>query len=169
MKTRFLLPAVLAAAALSGCQKQADETAVATEAPAEPAIVAQDCPVADESGRVDIAPGLSATILKEGYGRAATMGDYADVNAKLWVYDEAADGGKGQFVWESGDRPFQFQLGQSGLIDGWTMGIECMLVGEQRELIIASDLAYGESGRAPIPPNAAIIYDLELQRLTTPE
>ena len=169
MKTHRLLPAVLTAAALLGCQQQADEQSVSTEAPPEPAVVAKDCPVADDSGRVDIAPGLSATILKKGYGQAAAMGNYADVGAKLWVYDEAADGGKGQFVWESGERPFQFQLGQAGLIDGWTMGIECMLVGEQRELIIAADLAYGERGRAPIPPNAAIIYDLELQRLTSPE
>jgi FKBP-type peptidyl-prolyl cis-trans isomerase FkpA len=168
MKTRLLLPVVLSAAVISGCQQQAEEQVVSAE-PAAPAVAVKDCPVADDNGLVDIAPGLSATILKKGYGQAAAMGDYAEVDAKLWVYDEAAEGGKGQFVWESGERPFQFQLGQAGLIDGWTMGIECMLVGEKRELIIAADLAYGERGRSPIPPNAAIIYDLELQRLTSPE
>ncbi|MCH9694647.1 MAG: FKBP-type peptidyl-prolyl cis-trans isomerase [Gammaproteobacteria bacterium] len=169
MNIRFLVPAVLVAAALSGCQKQADEVSLEAKTSTEAAVVAKDCPVADENGRVEIAPGLTATILKKGYGRSAAMQDYADVAAKLWVYDETADDGKGLFVWESGDSPFQFQLGDSGLIDGWTMGIECMLVGERRELIIAAELAYGERGRAPIPPNAAIIYDLELQRLTSPE
>jgi len=169
MKKQFLFALIFAVVTLSGCQRDADNHAASTTESAEPAAAAKDCPAADDSGHVDIAPGLSATILKTGYGRAAATGDQADVDAKLWVYDEAAEGGKGQFVWESGDQPFRFQLGQSGLIDGWTMGIECMLVGEHRELIIAADLAYGEKGRAPIPPNAAIIYDLKLQRLTAPQ
>jgi FKBP-type peptidyl-prolyl cis-trans isomerase len=49
------------------------------------------------------------------------------------------------------------------------MGVPCMLEGETRELVIAGDLAYGPSGRGNIPPNATLIFTIELLKLTTPE
>ena len=128
-----------------------------------------DCPAVSDGGEVMIKEGLSATILRNGYGREAVMGDDVVVKAKLWVYDESAEGGKGTFVWESGAEGFAFRIGADGFIDGWSPGVACMLLGEKRELIIASELAYGEEGRGPIPPNADIIYDLELIRIAEPE
>ena len=128
-----------------------------------------NCPEADASGNIEIAPGLSARITKHGWGRAAVKGDYADTNVWLWLYDENAEGRHGNFIWESGDKVFQFQLGAGQVIKGWDMGVPCMLEGETRELIVAGDLAYGPAGRDEIPPNATLIFTIELLKLTAPQ
>ena len=123
---------------------------------------AAQCAPADEDGFIRIADGLEATITKKGHGQVAVLGDTVTVRAQLWVVDETAADGKGTFVWDSGPGGFTFELGQGGLIEGWSPGIACMMVGEQRDLLIGSHLAYKEDGRAPIPPNADIFYELEL-------
>lgn len=128
------------------------------------------CPRPDADGRISIRPGLDARILKKGYGRAARSGDDAGVHAVLWLLDENAPGRKGLEVWSSGGvDPFVFRIGQDGFIAGWNPGIECMLLGEKRELVIAPELAYGERGRPPVPPNATLLYELELASLEMPE
>ena len=166
-----LIGLLVAAIALAGCEKKAEEVAAPVEASTGLAAANElaECPAVGEDGKVAIYDGLDATVLRKGYGRAVLLGDQVVVAAKLWVYDEAAEGGKGEFVWEAGPEGFAFQLGDSRFIEGWSPGIACMLVGEKRELIIASELAYGERGRAPIPPNADIIYDLELLKVVEPE
>jgi FKBP-type peptidyl-prolyl cis-trans isomerase len=170
MKRLTLLVTVLVATVLMACRQPAEDAAAVAEVAGGTSIGAAACPVADAAGHVDIAAGLTATILIQGHGRPAAIGDTADVNASLWLYDEAADDNKGNFIWESGAQPFSFELGASGLIRGWNMGVECMLVGEKRDLVIASELAYGESGRAPmVPPNAALFYTLELVSLSAAE
>jgi len=174
MNRIFTLVTIVSAMTLAACSQQAEEVAAdetnaaaATEASA-PAKVA--CPAADESGNIEIAPGLSARIIKTGYGRAAVKGDYADTNVWLWQLDESAEDRHGQFVWESGANVFQFQLGAGQVIKGWDLGVPCMLEGETRELVVASDLAYGEAGRgAAVPPNTALIFTIELLKLTASE
>jgi hypothetical protein len=132
--------------------------------------VAVKCPVADDSGTINIAPGLSARIIENGYGRTAVNGDYADTNVWLWHFDESADDRRGQFVWESGANPFQFQIGSGQAIKGWDLGMPCMRVGETRELVVAPELAYGSAGRgAAVPPNTPLIFKIELVKLTSPE
>ncbi|MEL7186507.1 MAG: FKBP-type peptidyl-prolyl cis-trans isomerase [Pseudomonadota bacterium] len=166
------LPAVLLVLlVINGCGKEEAEVPSLVAALAGPVTAADvaDCPVVADNGKIAISDGLDATVLDNGYGRVALLGDDVVVKAKLWVYDEQAEGGKGAFVWESGPAGFAFQLGADGFIEGWSPGIACMLVGEKRELIIASELAYGERGRAPIPPNADIIYDLELMKVAETE
>lgn len=124
------------------------------------------CPEANAGGVVDIAPGLTATITKKGYGRAAVAGDYADVHTTLWLYDENAEGGRGTEIWASGgQQPFQFQLDAGQVIKGWDLGVACMLIGETRELKISPELGYGERGKPPVPPNATLLFEIELVKL----
>ena len=164
---------MMCATLLAACG-QGDKPEPEAQTPADPASPpvaanhASQCPEADENGRIAIFDGLQATVLDKGYGRVAVLGDNVTVGATLWVYDAAAEGGKGDLVWDAGDDGFSFDIGSTGFIDGWSPGVACMRLGERRALIIASRLAYGEAGRAPIPPNADIIYELELRSILEP-
>jgi len=162
------LPAVFLIAACSQTEQAEvnEEPAVQEETPA---VVATNCPEPDENGVVEIQEGLTATITKTGYGRAAKSKDYADVHTTLWLYDEAAEGGRGQEIWASGGvRPFQFQLDAGQVIKGWDLGVNCMLLGEKRELKIAPELGYGARGKPPVPSNATLLFEIELVNLTSP-
>ncbi|MGI9232792.1 MAG: FKBP-type peptidyl-prolyl cis-trans isomerase [Woeseiaceae bacterium] len=127
------------------------------------------CPEADQNGNVDITSGLTARITHKGYGRRAVGGDHADVHTTLWLYDENAEDGRGTEIWSSGgQQPFQFTLDSGQVIKGWDLGVACMLVGETRELKIAPDLGYGARGKPPVPPNATLLFEIELVNLTAP-
>jgi FKBP-type peptidyl-prolyl cis-trans isomerase FkpA len=82
-----------------------------------------------------------------------------------WLYDEFAKDKKGsQFDSSlSRDKAFVFTLGKRQVIVGWEKGVAGMRVGGKRRLIIPSNMAYGRrgSGRS-IPPNAVLLFDVEL-------
>ena len=168
--SRFIV-VCLAGAFLAACgsDEPATDSAAAPGAGTTAAVDAA-CPQPDENGVVNIQDGLVATIVKSGYGRTAQSKDYADVHTTLWLYDEAAEGGRGQEIWSSGGvQPFQFQLDAGQVIRGWDLGVKCMLVGETRELRIAPELGYGARGKPPVPPNATLLFEIELVKLTSPE
>lgn len=159
--------ALAAAILLSACGKSEEPPAGDTDPDA--AQVAA-CPRPDSDGNVQIQDGLVARITQKGHGRAAVSKDYADVHTTLWLYDEAAEGGRGLEIWASGGtEPFQFQIDSGQVIKGWDLGVTCMLEGEKRELRIAPELGYGERGKHPVPPNATLLFEIELVKLTSPE
>lgn len=159
---------VLGAANLLSACGQAEKPAVEEEAPTP--VAEATCPQPDSEGNIQIQDGLAANITQAGYGRAAANKDYADVHTTLWLFDETAEGGRGTEIWSSGGTdPFQFQLDSGQVIRGWDLGVKCMLVGEKRELRIAPELGYGERGKPPVPPNATLLFEIELVELTAPE
>ncbi|MCA9368626.1 FKBP-type peptidyl-prolyl cis-trans isomerase, partial [Candidatus Kaiserbacteria bacterium] len=58
--------------------------------------------------------------------------------------------------------PFEFTVGKGMVIEGWDKGLVGMQVGGQRALVIPPEMAYGEQGIGPIPPNSTLVFMIEL-------
>ncbi|SER03015.1 FKBP-type peptidyl-prolyl cis-trans isomerase FkpA [Nitrosomonas sp. Nm51] len=100
-----------------------------------------------------------------GEGEEAEVGSAVSVHYTGWLYDENAADNKGKKFDSSHDRktPFSFMLGAGRVIKGWDQGVRGMKVGGQRTLIIPPSMAYGAHGAGRvIPPNATLIFDVEL-------
>jgi FKBP-type peptidyl-prolyl cis-trans isomerase len=100
-----------------------------------------------------------------GTGAEARPGMMVTVHYTGWLYDPAAADKRGAKFDSSRDRnePFEFQLGGGDVIAGWDQGVQGMKVGGTRILTIPSAMGYGARGAgADIPPNAALVFDVEL-------
>lgn len=107
----------------------------------------------------------SATDLRVGTGAEAMAGRAATVNYTGWLYSDTAPGNKGRQFDSSlspGRTPFTFTPGVSSVIQGWHMGVPGMRVGGLRRLVLPPNLAYGASGQGTIPPNATLLFEIEL-------
>ena len=102
---------------------------------------------------------------KIGTGAEAVAGNTVTVHYTGWLFDAAAPDNKGQKFDSSRDRgdPFQFPLGAGRVIAGWDQGVAGMKAGGQRTLVIPPELGYGARGAGGvIPPNATLVFDVEL-------
>jgi FKBP-type peptidyl-prolyl cis-trans isomerase FkpA len=102
---------------------------------------------------------------KTGTGAEATSGKQVSVHYTGWLYDPSKPDRKGTKFDSSRDRnePFSFHLGAGEVIRGWDDGVAGMKVGGQRTLTIPPDLGYGARGAGGvIPPNATLLFDVEL-------
>ena len=96
-----------------------------------------------------------------GDGKRARSGDTVSVRYVGVLFE---NGKEFDSSWKNGGRQtFQFPLGGGQVIPGWDQGILGMREGGRRKLLIPSELAYGAQGFPPdIPPNAALIFDVDL-------
>jgi peptidylprolyl isomerase len=108
------------------------------------------------------ASGLKIIDTKVGTGATPRPGQTCVMNYTGWLYE---NGAKGKKFDSSLDRnqPFEFKIGAHQVIAGWDEGVTTMKVGGKRTLIIPPDLGYGARGAGGvIPPNATLIFDVEL-------
>ena len=102
--------------------------------------------------------GLRYKILQSGDGNKATKGANVSVHYKGQLLDGT--------VFDSSykrKQPLEFSVGIGQVIAGWDEGILLLKVGDKARFVIPSNLAYGESGAGGvIPPNATLIFDVEL-------
>jgi peptidylprolyl isomerase len=116
-----------------------------------------------QSGKtVTTASGLQYIDTKVGTGATPKKNQTVVVHYTGWLYEKGA---KGKKFDSSVDRrePFRFPIGAGRVIPGWDEGVSSMRVGGQRTLIIPPNLGYGARGAGGvIPPNATLIFDVEL-------
>jgi FKBP-type peptidyl-prolyl cis-trans isomerase FkpA/FKBP-type peptidyl-prolyl cis-trans isomerase FklB len=104
------------------------------------------------------ASGLQYKVLKEGKGPSPKKTDTVVVNYK----GSLINGQEFDSSYKRGE-PAEFPV--NAVIPGWTEALQMMKVGEKRELVIPSNLAYGEQGRPGIPPNSVLVFEVELMNI----
>ncbi|MCK5903080.1 MAG: FKBP-type peptidyl-prolyl cis-trans isomerase [Cocleimonas sp.] len=108
---------------------------------------------------------FTKTDVKVGDGATAKTGQNVSVHYTGWLYQPNSAKQHGKKFDSSRDRgtAFVFPLGAGRVIKGWDQGVVGMKVGGQRTLIIPANMAYGSRGAGrDIPPNATLIFDVEL-------
>jgi FKBP-type peptidyl-prolyl cis-trans isomerase FkpA len=108
---------------------------------------------------------LGMTDITEGTGTMAVSGKQVTVHYTGWLFDPKAPENKGKKFDSSRDRgdPFGFPLGAGHVIQGWDRGVAGMRVGGHRRLTIPPEFGYGARGAGGvIPPNATLVFDVEL-------
>ncbi len=111
---------------------------------------------------------ITTLVIKDtvlGNGRQAEKGLAVTVHYSGWLYDPNQKDGKGKKFDSSLDRndPFVFNLGAGQVIRCWDDGVDGMKIHGKRTLIIPPDMGYGSRGAGGvIPPNATLIFDVEL-------
>ena len=116
-------------------------------------------PTPVEGPGVVTSSGLKYWDLKAGTGKEAKKGHKAKVHYTGWLLD---NGRKFDSSLDRG-QPFTFNVGAGQVIKGWDEGVAGMKVGGKRQLRIPPELGYGANGAGGvIPPNAYLIFDVEL-------
>jgi len=117
---------------------------------------------AKKAGVKTTASGLQYKVIKEGTGKTPKATDTVKVN----YVGKFIDGNEFDSSYKRGE-PAEFAADQ--VIKGWTEALTMMKEGSKYELFIPSNLAYGEGGRGPIPPNATLVFEVELLNIVEPK
>jgi FKBP-type peptidyl-prolyl cis-trans isomerase len=110
------------------------------------------------AGAIISSTGLRTLIRTPGSGNPPAHGATVIVDYDGYLldgakkFDSSRDRGK----------PFSFRVGTGAVIKGWDEAVATMRVGEKRTIIIPWWLAYGQSGKGPIPPRATLVFEVEL-------
>jgi peptidylprolyl isomerase len=119
-------------------------------------------PARAEEANVTAPDGLKIEDTKIGEGASPATGQICVMHYTGWLYENGARGRKFDSSVDRGE-PFEFPIGTGRVIKGWDLGVSGMKVGGKRTLIIAPELGYGARGAGGvIPPNATLIFDVEL-------
>lgn len=113
---------------------------------------------------------FSTTDLLVGTGAEAVPGSRATfANWELFLYNPAGPGSKGASVQNQSTiiqgapaGPLTFVIGSGQFIPGFDQGVRGMRVGGRRRIYVPPSMAYGSTGQGPIPPNASIVFEVEL-------
>jgi|SRR5215472_10997182 len=119
-------------------------------------------PIAAAQTAVTTPSGLQIIDTQVGTGATPKRGQICVMHYTGWLYQNGAKGRKFDSSVDRG-QPFEFPLGVQRVIAGWDEGVATMKVGGKRTLIIPPELGYGARGAGGvIPPNATLIFDVEL-------
>jgi FKBP-type peptidyl-prolyl cis-trans isomerase FklB len=108
------------------------------------------------------ASGLQYKVLKEGNGAQPKSSDTVTVNYRGTLTD-------GTEFDSSYKRGQEATFPVAGVIKGWTEALQLMKVGSKYQLFIPPDLGYGQNGQSSIPPNAVLIFEVELLGVKSPQ
>jgi FKBP-type peptidyl-prolyl cis-trans isomerase FkpA len=116
---------------------------------------------------------FTITDLVVGTGNPAVIGNSATVNFTGWLYNSGGPESKGKefaSTYVPGGEPLVVVIGRLQTIPGFEQALLGMRVGGKRRVYIPSDLAFGPAGAGQglIPPNAALVYEIDLVSLVQP-
>ena len=106
---------------------------------------------------------FAITELRAGTGADAVAGKTVTVEYALWLFSTSGADNKGQLMDTSvGRAPYSFVLGANQVIPGFDQGVTGMKVGGVRRVVVPPALGYGATGYQSIPPNANLVFEIEL-------
>ncbi len=157
---RIFATAVIVLVALAvSVSGQTPATQTPTHKPAQPVRPNTNAPTKVTGDGVKTDSGLQYWDIRVGTGAVAKAGDHVKVHYTGWLttgkkFDSSVDA----------RQPFDFTIGKGDVIKGWEEGVAGMKVGGKRQLRIPPELGYGAAGTpgGPIPPNATLIFDIQL-------
>lgn len=147
---------------VGGKQNTAIAAQITQMRPAPPTLTENNTLIASntmsDANAVTTPSGLKYVELKEGTGATPQPGQTVEVH----YVGTLEDGTKFDSSRDRG-QPFSFKIGVGQVIKGWDEGVSTIKVGGRRQLIIPSELGYGSRGAGGvIPPNATLLFDVEL-------